>query len=138
LRRLVPPHLELDTFDGQAYVSVVFLLVDALHLRGLPAIAGLDRFAQVNVRTYVRHAGPHGDRTGVYFLSIDGQSRIAAWAARLLFGMPFEHAHLAMTDASGHIWLSGTRDGQPLATVDARYRPRAAPRPLAPGTLEAF
>jgi len=40
---------------------------DGIHLRGLPALPGLSRFPELNVRTYVTF----DDKPGVYFFSLD-------------------------------------------------------------------
>src|SRR5689334_15035004 len=62
VQAVVPAPLEVDTFDGQAWVAVVPFRMSEVRLRSFP-LPFANAFAEVNVRTYVRH----GDRTGVYF-----------------------------------------------------------------------
>ena len=65
--QLLPPGLQVDTIDGAAWVGVVpFRLT--IRAPGMPAVPWAGRFAEVNVRTYVR--GPDG-RRGIWFLSLD-------------------------------------------------------------------
>ncbi len=57
LRALVPPALEIDTFDGRAYLGIVPFRMEDVAPRGVPALPRVSAFPEVNVRTYVRHAG---------------------------------------------------------------------------------
>jgi uncharacterized protein YqjF (DUF2071 family) len=54
LRRLLPTELELDLFEGAAFVGLVPFTMAGVRLDGLPAVPGLSRFHETNVRTYVR------------------------------------------------------------------------------------
>ncbi len=94
LRKLVPPELELDLFEGQAYAAVVPFGMDSIRLRGLPPIPGTHKFLELNVRTYVRLGG----RPGVYFFSLDAASPIAVRAARLWFGLPYYDARMSLEE----------------------------------------
>src|SRR5687768_15954742 len=63
LRAVVPPALEIDTHDGNAYVGVVPFAMLGVRPAWLPERLGFD-FLETNVRTYV-HVG--GRDPGVYF-----------------------------------------------------------------------
>src|SRR5437764_13772070 len=52
LRRLVPDSVEIETFDGSAWLGVTPMLLTGLRLRGLPALPGVSTFPELNVRTY--------------------------------------------------------------------------------------
>src|SRR5262249_52969570 len=54
IRPLVPPELELDLFDGKAWLAVPPFWMSNVRLRGLPPIPGTSRFPEMNLRTYVR------------------------------------------------------------------------------------
>jgi uncharacterized protein YqjF (DUF2071 family) len=59
LRPLIPPSLEIETFDGQAWIGIVpFHLT--IRYRWMPLAVS---FPEVNVRTYVRR----GEQTGSGF-----------------------------------------------------------------------
>jgi uncharacterized protein YqjF (DUF2071 family) len=64
MRPLVPAQLKLDKFDGECWVGVVPFHMSGIRLRGLPAIPGLSRFPELNVRTYVTY----GRQSGSVFL----------------------------------------------------------------------
>jgi uncharacterized protein YqjF (DUF2071 family) len=92
LRVLIPPQLELDLFEGTAYVGLVAFTMTGVRPRGLPAVPGLSRFHETNLRTYVRVA----DRdAGVWFFSLDAGSAVAVRLARSLFHLPYHDAQFA-------------------------------------------
>src|SRR5262245_28331870 len=77
LRKVVPEALDLDLFQGQAYVGIVPLRMRAVRGARTPAALGLN-FLETNLRTYIRL----GERDpGVYFFSLDASSRIAVEVA---------------------------------------------------------
>ena len=62
VRRLLPQGLELDTFEGKAWVGLVPFLIERTRPLLVPPVPWLSTFPETNVRTYVR--GPGGG-TGV-------------------------------------------------------------------------
>ena len=78
LRPLIPPSLEIDTFEGRAYLGVVPFGMEDVSPRGLPALPYLGAFPEVNVRTYVRD----GAQDGVWFFSLDAGRRLAVNSRR--------------------------------------------------------
>ena len=85
VRRVLPRGLEIDTFDGVAWIG---LIAFRLTVRApiLPALPWISRFAEVNVRTYVR--GPDG-RRGIWFLSLDADRLAAVIVARRWYRIPY-------------------------------------------------
>ncbi len=67
LRGLIPTGLELDLFNGNAWLTVLPFKVSHQQIRFLPEIPLLNRYLELNVRTYVKL----GDTPGVYFFSLD-------------------------------------------------------------------
>jgi uncharacterized protein YqjF (DUF2071 family) len=95
LQPQVPTGVELDLYNGRAYVTVVgFLFLDTKVL-GLPVPFHRD-FEEINLRFYVKRKGPKGWQRGVSFIKeIVPRTAIAA-AARLLYNenyvaMPMKH-----------------------------------------------
>src|SRR6478672_7073680 len=77
LRKLLPGSVELETFDGSAWLGVVPFVLTDLRLRGLPPVPRYSTFPELNVRTYVTR----GDRPGIWFFSLDAASRLFVEAA---------------------------------------------------------
>jgi len=86
----IPEGLELDCFDGDAWVGVVPFLMNDVHARGLPQIPPANRFLELNLRTYVVHDG----KPGVWFFSLDAASRLAVWGGRTFFHLPYFNARM--------------------------------------------
>ncbi|MHB1022033.1 MAG: YqjF family protein [Acidobacteriaceae bacterium] len=92
LAYLLPPGLEVDTFDGWAWVGVVPFWMDRVRFRGLPTLPGTSRFAELNLRTYVRSQTTRVP--GVYFFSLDAANPLAVAMARLRFHLPYYWARM--------------------------------------------
>jgi uncharacterized protein len=133
LRPFVPVALEIDTFDGAAWLGVVPFGNARLRPFGIPLPSEAIAFAELNVRTYVR--GPDGT-PAVWFLSLDGDHRLGAMAARLGFAIPYHHASVTLEASEGGSHLTMRRHGAPPASVDVRYRP-VGPR-VEPTRLDTF
>ncbi len=136
LRPLVPPALELDTFDGQAWLGIVPFRMEDVAPRFLPAVPGLGAFPELNVRTYVRR----GRRRGVWFLSLDAASRPAVEGARAAFHLPYFRARMSSGTEAGWVEYRSERldPRGPAARFEGRYRPIGPVQPAAPGSLAAF
>lgn len=121
LRAVVPAGLELDTFDGIAWLGVVPFRMTRVGPRLLPPLPGLHAFPELNVRTYVTRDG----RPGVWFFSLDAANRAAVWTARTFFHLPyFRAAMTCRADGDGIAYASErTHAGAPAAAFRGRYRP---------------
>lgn len=136
VRQLIPLDLEIDTFDGQAWLGVVPFRMEDVAPRGLPAPPAAGAFAEVNVRTYVRHL----DRPGVWFFSLDAASRVAVEGARRFFHLPYFLAAMSVVqDGDAIEYRSDRRDGRGRpASLDVRYRPTGPVKLAEPGSLDAW
>lgn len=136
LAELVPTGVEVETFDGSAWIGVVPFRMTNVRPRGAPGWPGATRFPELNVRTYVRAGG----KPGVAFLSLDATSGLAVAAARRLFHLPYYRARMACeADGEGLRYRSErTHRGAAPAAWRGRYRPTGPPAAASPGTLEHF
>jgi uncharacterized protein len=131
LRPLVPQPLALDTFDGQCWLAVTPFHMTGVRPRFVPPVPGLSAFPELNVRTYVTVSG----KPGVYFFSLDAASRIAVWAARVTYSLPYYFASMEVKDKEGYFEYRSSRAGG-KALLRARYRPAKPVQLREPGTLE--
>ena len=136
LRPLMPPQLELDTFDGKAWLGIVPFVMEDVAPRGLPAVPRLSRFPELNVRTYATYRGV----PGVWFLSLDARSRPTVWGARTFFHLPYVYAAMGAEREGDTVRYRSTRRdaSAPPATFRASYRPVGPVEPATPGSLEAW
>lgn len=133
LRSRVPSSLELDSWDGHAWIGVVPFWMSEVRPHWLPG-RGLG-FAELNVRTYVRAA----DRPGVWFFSLDAASRLAVWVARAWFGLPYYAAEMDAAPAPGgglRYRSVRTHRRAPPAAFEGLYRPVGEPYMARPEELE--
>jgi uncharacterized protein len=134
--RLLPPGLEVDTFDGVAYVGIVPFTIPLTHAAFLPGLPLAPAFHEINLRTYV-HRG--GRDPGVWFFSLDAASRLAVAGARAAYRLPYFHARIRMGEGGGEITFDARRSSP---AVDAHfaclYQPTGEVAPAAPGSLEFF
>jgi uncharacterized protein YqjF (DUF2071 family) len=102
VQALLPAALEVDTFDGYAWVGLVPFEMQDLRVvaagHRLPPVGSTRSFTEVNVRTYV--IGPAGP--GVWFHSLDATSRLAVAVARGLWSLPYFGARVDREIDAGH------------------------------------
>lgn len=131
LKPVVPDEFEVATFDGNAWIGVL-----AHEVTTKAASLPVDqRFAQLNVRTYVRH----GDTTGVYFITLLTGSRLGGLVGDQLLELPIQHASVSTTRRDNRISFrsSGRAKGRPVR-FDARYNTAAGGTIPDEQSLEAF
>ena len=136
IRRLIPHGLELDLFDGCAYVGAVPFRMEGVTPRGVPAMRGLEAFPELNLRTYVSSGG----KPGVWFFSLDAGQKLAVRVARRLFHLPYFDAKFAIAIVDGRVEYSAVRTqrGGPDAAFAAKYRPVGAVYRSVQGSLERW
>ena len=133
LRPLVPPELEIQEREGSAWVAVVPFRMEDVAPRLVPALPWLSAFPELNVRTYVAHGGV----PGLWFLSLDAARRLAVWAARRFFHLPYFHARMEVEREGGAVAYRSERLDHPRGLrFEATYEPVSAPYEAEPGTLE--
>jgi uncharacterized protein len=136
LRSQLPAGLELDTFNGHAWLAVVPFYMSGIHPRGLFPVPWLSSFAELNVRTYVTHGG----RPGVWFFSLDAANPVAVAIARSWFKLPYFNARMRCAASGESVSYSSrrTHHNAPGCAFVADYRPVSEVAIPAPGTLEYF
>jgi uncharacterized protein YqjF (DUF2071 family) len=133
LTPLLPRGLVLDRFDGDAFLTVAALRVTRLRPRGVPAFLGLS-FDEVTVRTYVRGLGGRG----MYFLSVETGSLIAALVARHLLALPYERARVRHEVHGREIHYSSTRAEAEKRNIAVRATRHIETAHLPASPLERF
>jgi uncharacterized protein len=130
IRPLVPRQLELDTFDGHAWLSITPFHM-SVRVRGLPHLPGMFDVPELNCRTYV----VADEKPGVFFFSLDAASRIVVSGARVLYHLPYFGAKMRYDRDGDTISYSSVRQ---QARWRAKYRPTAQPHIATPGSAEYF
>jgi len=121
VRPLVPRELQLDTYDGKAWIGVIPFWMSHVHFRGLPPIPTASTFPELNVRTYVR-APQEQDKPGVYFFSLDAASVLAVLGARAGAGLPYFWADMRVEVSGDKVNYHSSRRQKPRpAELLAKY-----------------
>jgi uncharacterized protein YqjF (DUF2071 family) len=136
LRHLIPKALEIDTFDGSAWIAIVPFTM--WNIRAfppfLPAVPGLSAMHELNVRTYV-----HFDRVpGVWFFSLDCNSVAAVLGARTFFHLPYYNADIELNQEGKTIDYALTRTEKPPAEFKGSWEIGELIHYAHPGSLEFF
>jgi uncharacterized protein YqjF (DUF2071 family) len=139
LQKYIPHGVELDTFEGRTFVSVVGFRFLRTKLFGFLAMPFHSNFAEVNLRFYVRRHEGGEDRRGVVFIRELVPSATIAAVARMIYGekyMSCPMRHQVVSTASrvsaSYEWRFQQHHFRVIA--DAEGAPAEAP----PGSFENF
>ncbi len=134
LRPHVPAQMEIDEFDGTAWLAVVPFEMTGIYLRALPPIPGTSRTLELNVRTYVRVSGAQG----VYFFSLDAESWPLVVQARAVYHLNYLQASMSIERSGDRIRYSSQRAhrGAAPAVFRGSYGPVGSPYFAERGSLE--
>jgi uncharacterized protein YqjF (DUF2071 family) len=136
IRRLIPPMLDVDTFDGSAWITIETLRLDTVRFRNLPPPPKSIRGVEVNLRTYVRF----GETRGVYFMSLDCPGAIGNALNRAVFNLPFRTAEVRLTVNGDNYHVESLRleRAGPAVRFAASARIMGSPKPVDPGSIDEF
>lgn len=129
LARCLPGGVDLDTFEGQAWLGVLPFAVTGFRPRGIPL--GLS-YGQVNVRTYVRVNGV----PGIWTFSLDAASGFSVLGARWLYCLPYFAADIHLHAREGWLQFGSVRRSDVRRACALMYRPVGRVFHAHPGTLE--
>ena len=96
LNEFIPKELELDTIEGNAWVSLVAFTMEKISLRSFFPFPPISNFDEINIRTYVKSNG----KSGVYFLSIEGGNRLSCQIAKRISELPYRYSKMKRTNNS--------------------------------------
>jgi uncharacterized protein len=136
LRPHIPTSLEIDTFEGRAWLAVVPFRMSNIYPRGLFPVPWLSAFAELNVRTYVIR----DNKPGVWFFSLDAANPIAVSLARNWFKLPYFNARMKCKEEGRSIKYSShrTHRNAPSCNFIGMYKPVADVVIPKVGSLEYF
>jgi uncharacterized protein YqjF (DUF2071 family) len=119
VRRLLPMGLEVDTFDGRAWIGLVPFAMPVLRACGAQ-LPGAGSMLECNVRTYARC----GNETGVWFFTLDANSTSAVRAARLFWRLNYRRSRITMDRLNNTIEYTVQRlDHHRRSHLGQRYAP---------------
>lgn len=135
LRPLIPEDLEIDTYEGQAYLGIVPFTMKHVRPIWTPSMPWLSFFHETNLRTYVHR---QGQNPGVWFISLDAANPCSAILARMWFRLPYHWARMSLCkQPQGQITHKTHRRFQE-ASCEVIYEPKSPIRHAPLNTLEHF
>ncbi len=135
VQALLPDGLRVDTFDGQAWVSLVPFTMRRAGPSFLPPLPWISTFAETNVRTYV--VDSTGNRA-VWFLSLDATRLPVVAFARWVIGFPYVWSSMTVERVADQwSYTTATRrwPRRPAATTQLVV---AVGGPIEPTELDVF
>jgi uncharacterized protein YqjF (DUF2071 family) len=139
LRSLVPPSLEIDTFDGSAWVGLIPFTMRDVSPVFVPRIPwrGVTDFHECNVRTYVAPRDGRGE-LGVWFFSLDAASRLGVWGARRFWNLNYQRARIKHERTADRVTSHVHRVGHAAASMRCEWKVGDALSRSQPGELAHF
>ena len=131
LARLLPPKVEPDVRDENAWVAFVAFVMVGTRASGPPWWPVLAPIPELNLRTYVRIGGV----PAVWFLSLDAASPVFATIGRALYGLRYRVATMSAEETAGRTRF---RSAGPGGSFAADYAPAGPVAHVEPGSLEHF
>ncbi|MDG2343083.1 MAG: DUF2071 domain-containing protein [Flavobacteriales bacterium] len=106
LKPFIPNEIEIDLFNGKPWVSLVAFTMEKIRPRLLPPFSPISNFDEINIRTYVKS----NNKTGVYFLSIEGGKRFSCQLAKTLSRLPYRYSKIKRSPNSYQSYNSQYND----------------------------
>jgi uncharacterized protein YqjF (DUF2071 family) len=141
LAHLIPEGLQLDLFNGSAWLGIMPFWMDRIKVRGIPTIPGVRSFPDLSLRTYVKEES--SGTPGVFCLSLDASNLLAVGVGRSFYSLPYHWSQMRMEQRSERefSFYSRRRLSQRQVAFSARYRGMGPSRRLmeyGAGSLEYF
>ena len=134
LQKLVPNMFPLDSYNGMGWIGVIPFHITGIRIRGLLPIPGMNRFPELNVRTYVTLDG----KPGIYFFSLDAAHFLAANSAKLFYHLPYRHADILVKKTGATIDYESRRKSKEATQLKCTYKPISQPFLAAKGSFEEW
>ena len=120
VRPLLPAGLELDLWEGAAWVGLVPFAIEDLTHPSMPAIPWLSHFLETNVRTYVVD---RQGRRGVWFFSLDAARLAAVAGARAAYALPYFWSRMSLRRDAATVHYQSRRVARVPSGCDIAVEP---------------
>ena len=92
VRKHIPAELEVDTFNGEAWVGVILFKMNGFKLRFTPFRYPFS-FPEINLRTYVKV----NERPAIFFMTLDAADPLVVSVAKRWYRLPYFHAKMSFS-----------------------------------------
>lgn len=87
LEKYLPKDCYLDSFEGKYYIGLVSMQMTNVRHKSTKDFVWFKKYNELNVRAYITYK----NRPGVLFLSLDVDSLISVFGARVFYGLPYRY-----------------------------------------------
>lgn len=134
LKTIVPEHIQLDTFEGMGWISIVPFKMNNVGIRGVPFSV---QFPELNIRTYVII----DNKPGVYFFSLDASNLPVVFLTKTFLNLPYIHSSMNIqssltTNTEFICQRKSKKENEEKVLFSCRYRATSAPFTTKNGTLD--
>ncbi|MCH1481813.1 MAG: DUF2071 domain-containing protein [Candidatus Poseidoniaceae archaeon] len=133
LRPHVPKGLEIDTFEGYAYIGLVPFMMKHVRPSWFVSTPGISNFPEFNIRTYVKKDGI----AGVFFLTLEAKSLVTCNFAPRTYGLPYRYAKGSVKKI-GENWNWNSSRNHGLFKLAGTTEVIGEQMQAQPGSLEEF
>ncbi|MEZ6044911.1 MAG: DUF2071 domain-containing protein [Planctomycetaceae bacterium] len=105
IRKVIPEPLELDLYDGHAWLGIVPFKMRQVRPAWSPVIPFVSNFLETNVRTYVHYQG----EPGVWFFSLDANATLATLVARYRWNLNYCRSQMSLNQQDDKFHWQGKR-----------------------------
>lgn len=130
IKALIPSELELDLYDGKAWITILPFKVTHQRFHWFPEIPLLNTYLELNVRTYVKFKG----KVGVYFFTLDANHPLTVLGTKAM-SLPYQLSKMEMLEENNEILFKSRRLFE-YGKFSARYESASQPKQLEPGSLD--
>ena len=99
---LIPPGLEPDLYDGEAWLSFVIFHTPVSMLRALPGMQILPSFCELNLRTYVTMNGI----PGIHFIHIKANKHLPVFINKVFSLLPYQYAPIKCSQMNRRYFMN--------------------------------
>lgn len=134
----LPGGLTIDTYEGDCWIGIVPFFMRDIRPWWSPAIPGISDFQEVNLRTYVVD---ENGVPGVWFLSLDANTRLGTWWGRTFYQLPYRYARMqhCWDRQTGRVDCTAQRSKTTEKLISRFCYQPSGPLAIAePGSLEFF
>jgi len=87
LEKYLPKDCSLDSFEGKYYIGLVSMQMTNVRHKSISNLVWFKKYNELNVRTYITYK----NEPGVLFLSLDVDSLVSVFGARVFYGLPYRY-----------------------------------------------
>jgi uncharacterized protein YqjF (DUF2071 family) len=135
LRPYLPAALDIDAWEGSAWVSLVAFRLERIRRRWLPSMGFVTNTLELNLRTYVCYQG----EPAIYFLSIHASNPLLVRLARWATTLPYQLARMSYVQRDEDMqFLSRRATETDEIKFAASFAPTPVRRPVVMGSLDEW